>query len=102
MAASDVYPFWLHAVALSVILAPTVALLAFRRRIGLMNTAAALVIYGALAACGEHGYWAIRHALQDPSWTEPHVTVHHFMAGVYAAIAGVLLSVIALTLLREG
>ena len=31
----------------------------------------------------------------------PASTVHYFMAGVYAAIAGVLLSVIALTLLRE-
>jgi hypothetical protein len=98
---SDEYPLWLQVVALAAILAPPVALLAFRRRIGLMNAAAALVIWGALAACSEHGSWATRLALHERSWSNPHSTVHYFMAGVYAAIAGVLLSVIALTLLRE-
>jgi hypothetical protein len=102
MIASDVYPLWLHLVALGVILAPTVALIAFRRMIGLMNTAAALVIYGGLAACGEHGYWAMRLAIHQRVGAEPHATVHFFMAGVYAVLAGVLLGVIALTLLREG
>ena len=102
MNADDQYPFWIQVVALVVILAPTVALLAFRRRIGLMNTAAALVIWGALAACGEHAMWAMRLAIHERAWSEPHATVHYFMAGVYAAIASVLLTVIALTLLREG
>jgi hypothetical protein len=102
MTASDVYPLWLHVVAFGVIVAPTVALIAFRRRIGLMNTAAALVIWGALVACGEHGYWAMRLAIHERIGAEPHATVHYFMAGAYAALAGVLLSVLALTLLREG
>lgn len=102
MSADDEYPFWIEVVALGVILAPTFALLLFRRRIGLMNTAAALVIWGALAACGEHASWAMRLAIHERAWSEPHATVHYFMAGVYAAIAGVLLTVIALTLLREG
>ena len=98
----DVAPIWLQAVALTVALTPTVALIVFRRSIGVMNAAAGLVIWGALVACSEHGIWAMRLAIHERSWSEPHATVHYFMAGVYAAIAGVLLSVIALTLFREG
>jgi hypothetical protein len=98
----DVEPLWLQAVALAVILTPTVALIVFRRSIGVMNAAAGLVIWGAVAACGEHGYWAMRLSIHERLFANPHSTVHYFMAGVYAAIAGVLLSVIALTLLREG
>jgi hypothetical protein len=101
MNATDQEPLWLQVVALAVILAPTITLLAFRRGIGLMNTAAALVIWGALAACSEHGMWAMRLAIHERSWSNPHSTVHYFMAGVYTAIAGVLLGVIALTLFRE-
>ena len=96
------YPMWIRIVALAVILAPTVALLLFRRRLGLMNTAAALVIWGAIAASGEHGMWAMRLAIHERSWSEPHSTVHYFMAGVSAALAGVLLTVLALTLFRQG
>ncbi len=96
------YPLWIQVVALGVILAPTLALIAFRRRIGPMNAACALVVWGALAAGGEHGSWAMRLSIHERSWSEPHATVHYFMAGAYAAIAGVLLGVIALTLFREG
>jgi len=99
--ADDAYPLWLGVVALAVILAPTVALLVGRRRIGTPNTAAALVIWGALAATGEHGTWAMRLAWHERDWLNPHSAGHYFMAGVYAAVAGVLLGVIAVTLLRE-
>ena len=102
MNTNDAAPVWLQAVALAVILAPTLVILALRRRIGRMNAAAALVIWGALAASSEHAMWAMRLAIHERSWSNPHSTVHYFMAGVYAAVAGVLLSVIALTLLREG
>jgi FtsH-binding integral membrane protein len=101
MNADDAYPLWLQVAALTVILAPTLLLLSLRRRIGLMNTASALVIWGALAACSEHGMWAMRLAIHERAWSNPHSTVHYFMAGAYTAIAGFLLSVIALTLLRE-
>ena len=101
MNADDAYPHWLQVAALVVILAPTILLLGLRRRIGLMNTASALVIWGALAACSEHGMWAMRLAIHEREWSNPHSTVHYFMAGAYTAVAGVLLSVIALTLLRE-
>jgi hypothetical protein len=102
MNADDFAPLWLQAVALAVIIAPTLVLLALRRRIGPLNTACGLVIWGALAACGEHGTWAMRLAIHEREWSEPHATVHYFMAGVYTTVAGVLLAVIALTLLREG
>ena len=101
MNTNDVAPVWLQAVALAVILAPTLVILALRRRIGRMNAAAALVIWGALAASSEHAMWAMRLAIRERSWSNSHSTVRYFMAGVYAAVAGVLLSVIALTLLRE-
>ena len=98
----DSYSIWVQTFALIVILTPTIAFIAFRRSIGVMNAAAGLVIWGALTACGEHGYWAMRHAIEERLFANPHSTVHYFMAGVYAAIAGILLSVIALTLFREG
>ncbi len=101
MTPNDEAPLWLQVVAVTVILAPTIVLLALRRRIGALNVACGLVIWGALAACGEHATWAMRLAIHEREWLNPHSDVHYFMAGAYAAIAGVLLSVIALTLLRE-
>ena len=89
---NDEYPLWLQVVALAVILAPTLALLAFRRRLGLMNTAAALVIWGAFAACTEHGHWAMRLAIHERSWSNPHSTVHYFMrrSGWFAVLFALL------------
>jgi hypothetical protein len=98
----DIAPIWIQGVALIVVLTPTIAFVAFRRSIGVLNAAAGLVIWGALTACSEHGTWAMRLSIHERSWSNPHSTVHYFMAGVYAAVAGVLLSVIALTLFREG
>jgi hypothetical protein len=57
----DVAPIWLQAVALTVALTPTVALIVFRRSIGVMNAAAGLVIWGALTACS--GWFAVLVAL---------------------------------------
>jgi lysylphosphatidylglycerol synthetase-like protein (DUF2156 family) len=102
MNADDEYSVWLSLVALAVILAPTCALLVGRRRIGALNTASGLVIWGALAATGEHGSWAMRLAWHERYWLNPHSAGHYFMSGIYAAVAGVLLSVIAVTLLRDG
>lgn len=82
-------------------LVPTVVLLLFRHRLGVLNAASWLVVYGVVIAIGEHAGWAIRLSLGDP-FMEPHARVHFFMAGVYAAVSGVLLCVIARTLLREG
>jgi hypothetical protein len=99
---TDEFPLWVHLAALAAVLAPTLALLVTRRRIGPLNTASGLVIWGAFVACGEHGYWAMKLAPSELFLSEgAHAGVHYFMAGVYAALAGVLLGVIAFTLLRE-
>ncbi len=58
------------------------------------------MIWGIALVIGEHGGWAIRISAGDP-FMEPHARVHFFMAGVYAIVGGVMLGVIARTLLRE-
>ena len=98
----DVAPIWLQAVALIVVLTPTIAFIAFRRSIGVMNAAAGLVIWGALLLVASTATGRCGSSIHERSWSDAHATVHYFMAGAYAAIAGVLLSVIALTLFREG
>jgi len=82
-------------------LGPTIVLVLFRRRLGLLNAASWLVIWGVVIAITEHGGWAIRLSAGDP-FVEPHARVHFFMAGVYAVVGGVMLGVIARTLLLEG
>jgi len=82
-------------------LVPTGILLLLRGRLGVLNTASWLVVYGVVIAMGEHAGWGIRLSLGDP-FMEPHARVHFFMAGVYAAVGGVLLCVLARTLLLEG
>jgi len=95
-------PTLTRALASIVVLAPTVALVVARKRLGVLKTASWLVIWGVFIAVGEHAMWAMRLAVHERWWLNPHSTVHYFMAGVYAAIGGVLLCVIARTLLREG
>ena len=87
--------------------APIAALLALRRRLGDLNAASWLVIWGAFIAAGEHGGWAIADALQVPGFsdqgglaTNAHTRVHAFMAGIYTILSAVLLVVIARTLLQ--
>ena len=97
----DDTPLWLQAGSLAVILAPTVALLpsdaGSARRTPPPRLSSGVALQPAASTT-----WAMRLAIHERSWSNPHSTVHYFMAGAYAAIAGVLLTVIALTLLREG
>ncbi len=91
---------------LAIVLAPIVGLILLRHRVGPLNTAAALVVYGALFPIGEHAGWTFFYVFggTDDSgvfWT-PHARVHAFMAAVYAVIGLVLLAVVALRLLRTG
>jgi hypothetical protein len=51
----DIAPIWAQGVALVVVLTPTIAFVAFRRSIGVMNAAAGACHLGALTACSEHG-----------------------------------------------
>ncbi len=94
-------PTLTRALASIVVLAPTVALVVARKRLGVLKTASWLVIWGVFIAVGEHAMWAMRLAIHE-GWLNPHSRVHYFMAGVYAAIGGALLGLIARTLLWEG
>lgn len=94
-------PTLTRALASIVVRAPMVALVVARKRLGVLKAASWLVIWGVFIAVGEHAMWAMRLAIHE-EWLNPHSRVHYFMAGVYAAIGGALLSLIARTLLREG
>ena len=83
-------------------LAPSMAIVLSRRMLGPLRAASGLVIYGVVIAMGEHAMWAIRLSWHERRWLNPHSDVHYFMAGAYAAIGGVVLSVVGCTLLREG
>jgi hypothetical protein len=92
-----------------VALAVVVVIVAARRRLGELNAASWLVIWGALILLTEHPQFAIAYAvgfadelLTHPMTLTPHARIHFFMAGIYTIIGLVLLCVIARTLLREG
>jgi hypothetical protein len=87
--------------SLAAALTPSMALILSRKRLGALSAASWLVIWGVVVALGEHAMWAMRLALHE-GWLNPHSRVHYFMAGVYAAIGGALLGLVARTLLREG
>jgi hypothetical protein len=94
-------------VAAVISLAVIIALIAFRKRLGALNTASWLVIWGAIIIAGEHPFFAILYSLgllssEGPMILLPHAQVHFFMAGIYTLVGLFLLSVIARTLLREG
>jgi len=91
-------------VGLLVVAAPIV----FRKRLGVLNAAAWLVIWGSVVLLGEHPQFTLTYAAGNV-WPEaqrlfliPHARIHFFMAGIYAIIGLILLGVIARTLLKEG
>jgi len=96
------------AIALGVI----IVLVAARRRLGALNAASWLVIWGAIILATEHPLFAIAFSLPlegiadelrtHPMPLLPHARTHFFMAGIYTIVGLVLLGVIARTLLREG
>ena len=96
------------AIALGVI----IVLVAARRRLGALNAASWLVIWGAIISATEHPLFAIAFSLPlegiadelrtHPMPLLPHARTHFFMAGIYTIVGLVLLGVIARTLLREG
>ena len=92
-----------------VALAVVVVISAARRRLGELNAASWLVIWGACILLTEHPQFAIAYSvgfadelLTHPMTVTPHARIHFFMAGIYPIIGLVLLCVIARTLLREG
>ncbi len=71
-----------------------------RKRIGVLNAASWLVVFGALIVVGEHTSFAIQGAMNLRFGS--HSQYHIVMAAVYTAVAGILLSLIARMLLRNG
>ncbi len=92
------------AVVLAIAFAPVAALLLIRNSIGALNAAAWLVLWGALIIAGEHANFAVALsiALADAPGLSDHAQFHFFMAGIYTAVAAVLLGVVAWCLLRSG
>lgn len=90
--------------AVALAFGPVVVLVVARRSLGALNAAAWLVVWGAFIVAGEHASFGVANALELAS--EPNVSEHsryHFlMAGTYTLIGAVMMSVVALTLLREG
>ena len=85
-------------------LAPVVGLLLVRKRLGVLNSATWLVFWGAFVLAGEHGSFALTLSVSPATSAGAgnHARFHFFMAGAYAFVAGVLLGVVAWTLLRTG
>jgi hypothetical protein len=88
-------------------LAIIIALIASRKRLGALNAASWLVVWGAVVIAGEHPFFAISYSLgllsnEGQMNLLPHAQIHFFMAGIYTIVGLLLLSVIARTLLREG
>ncbi len=91
-------------VVVAIAFAPVVGLLLVRKRLGVLNAAAWLTIWGALVLSGEHGGWALILSVSPAvrAGVGAHARFHFFMAGAYAFVAAVLLGVVAWTLLRSG
>ena len=89
-----------------------VMVLVARHRLGELNAASWLVIWGALIIATEHPLFAIAFSMPlegiaddlrtHPMPLLPHARTHFFMAGIYTIVGLVLLCIIARTLLREG
>ena len=94
------------AVTLGLIMAygPVIGLILARKRLGALNAAAALVIWGAFIPTFEHASFAI-----SGSWEIAavpgiglHSRYHFFMAGVFTLVAGIMIAIVAVTQLRQG
>ncbi len=83
---------------------PIVALILSRKRLGPLNTAVALVIWGALIPTFEHGSFAIYGSRTIPVVPDHglHLHYHFFMAGVFTVVAGIMIVIMAVTQLRQG
>ena len=92
------------AVVIAIAFSPVVGLLLVRERLGILNSATWLVFWGAVVLAGEHGSFAISLSVSLATRADVgnHARFHFYMAGVYAFVAGVLLGVVAWTLLRTG
>ena len=89
-------------------LAVVVVLVLMRKRIGELNAASWLVVFGAFILFSEHPQFAIAYGAQSlyPEAQElvlfPHARIHFIMAGIYAIIGLGLLVWTGRTFLRAG
>ena len=81
-------------------LAIVVALFLARNRMGKLNAASWLVIFGVIVLVAEHPQFAITRALPLVENNDQHARIHLVMTVTYALIGLVLFGVIARTLLR--
>ena len=92
------------AVVISIALAPVVGLLLVQNKLGVLNTAAWLITWGAVVFSGEHGGFSLTLSKEPMAQLveDGHASFHFFMAGAYTLVAAVLLVVVAWTMLRKG
>lgn len=83
-------------------LAIVVAVVLIRKRVGRLNAASWLVIFGVIVVLTEHPQFAIADALPVVADRHPHARIHLAMTVVYELIGLVLFVVIVRTLLRDG
>lgn len=96
----------LTVVAIGVAMAygPVFALILARKRLGALDAAVALVIWGAVIPIFEHASFAIsgsREIAAVPG-VGLHSRYHFFMAGVFTLVAGIMIAIIAASQLRQG
>jgi len=84
---------------------PIVVLILARRRLGAVNAASGLVVYGVLVMLYEHAGFTFAYTLgglsQEGFIAPPHARVHAFMAAIYATIGMMAFAVMGSTLLRQ-
>jgi hypothetical protein len=83
---------------------PVIAIILARKRLGALDAAVTLVIWGAVIPTCEHANFAISGSREIA--TVPgvglHTRYHFFMAGVFTIVSGVMIAIIALSQLRQG
>ena len=86
--------------ALAIFYGPVIALILARNRLGVLRTAAMLVIWGAIIPILEHANWAIGGSQKGIA--DVHIRYHIFMAGIFTIVAGIMIAIVAATQLRQG
>lgn len=76
---------------------PVIGLILARKRLGSLNAAKALVVWGALIPTLEHASFAISgyQEIANVPGIGLHSRYHFFMAGVFTLVAGILIAIVA-------
>jgi len=85
-----------------------IVLIVFRKRLGVLNAASFLVIWGSLILLMEHPQFSLAYTARviypegKRLFLFPHARIHFFMAGIYSILGLIVFGVLARTLLKEG